>query len=99
MCPDNGSQAAQQSARRVRAGERGGEVKVVEQQIGALGNPRSSFSSSSPLLCIRRGFDKNFTLGSAVHTCVHRMAKNSVCVFYAWKNLRRRQKFMSLVNI
>jgi len=49
-------------------GEGGGEGKVVEQQIGALGNPCSSFSSSSPLLCIRRGFDKNFTLGSAVHS-------------------------------
>ena len=45
-----------------------GEGEVVEQQIGALGNPCSSFSSSSPLLCIRRGFDKNFTLGSAVHS-------------------------------
>ncbi len=54
-------------ARRVCGG--GGEEgagKVVEQQIGALGNPCSSFSSPSPLLCIRRGFDKNFTLGSAV---------------------------------
>ncbi len=47
-------------------GEGEGEGRVVEQQIGALGNPCSSFSSSSPLLCIRRGFDKNFTLGSAV---------------------------------
>jgi hypothetical protein len=48
-------------------GEEGGEGKVVEQQIGALGNPCSSFSASSSLLCIGRGFDKNFTLGSAVH--------------------------------
>ncbi len=46
-------------------GEGEGEEKVVEQQMGALGNPCSSFSSSSHLLCIRRGFDKNFTLGSA----------------------------------
>jgi hypothetical protein len=50
----------------VCGGGRGGAGKVVEQQIGALGNPRSSFSSPSPSLCIRRGFDKNFTLGSAV---------------------------------
>jgi hypothetical protein len=47
-------------------GEGEGEGKVVEQHTGALGNPRSSFSSSSSSLCIRRGFDKNFTLGSAV---------------------------------
>ncbi len=47
-------------------GEGEGEGKVVEQQIGALGNPCSSFSSSSLLLCIQRGFDKNFTLGSAI---------------------------------
>ena len=48
-------------------GEGEGEGKVVEQQTGALGNPRSSFSSSSSSLCIRRGFDKIFTLGNAVH--------------------------------
>ena len=41
---------------------------VGEQQIRALGNPCSSFSLSSSSLCIRRGFDKNFTLGSAVQT-------------------------------
>jgi hypothetical protein len=43
-----------------------GEGKVVEQQTGALGNPCSSFSSSSSSLCIRWGFDKIFTLGNAV---------------------------------
>ena len=47
-------------------GEGEGEGKVVEQQTGALGNPRSSFSSSSSSLCIRWGFDKIFTLGNAV---------------------------------
>ena len=39
-----------------------GEGKVAEQQTGALGNPRSSFSSSSSSLCIRWGFDKISTL-------------------------------------
>ena len=48
-------------------GEGEGEGKVVEQQIGALGNPCSPFSSSFSLLCIQRGFDKNPTLGSVVH--------------------------------
>jgi len=47
-------------------GEGGGAGKVVEQQLGALGNPCSSFSPPSPLLCVRRGFDKNFTLGNAI---------------------------------
>ncbi len=47
-------------------GEGAGEGKGVEQQIGALGNPCSPFSSSSSLLCIRRGFDKNPILGSAI---------------------------------
>ena len=42
----------------VGGGEEKGAGKVVEQQTGALGNPCSSFSSPSPLLCIRRGFDK-----------------------------------------
>ena len=60
---DNAAPGSPVGARRVW----GGEGKVVEQQIGALGNPCSSFSSSSPWLCIRRGFDKNFTLGSAIH--------------------------------
>ncbi len=55
-------------ARGVCGGGGEGEGEVVEQQTGALGNPRSSFSSSSSLLCIRRGFDKNFTLGSAVQS-------------------------------
>ena len=68
MCPDNAAPGNPAGARCVWRGEGGGEGKVVEQQIGALGNPCSSFSSSSPLLCIRRGFDKNFTLGSAVHS-------------------------------
>ncbi len=49
-------------------GEGEGEGKVVEQQTGALGNPCSSFSSSSSSLCIRWGFDKIFTLGNAVHS-------------------------------
>ncbi len=49
-------------------GEGEGEEKVVEQQTGALGNPRSSFSSYSSLLCIRWGFDKIFTLGNAVQS-------------------------------
>jgi hypothetical protein len=43
-----------------------GAGRVVEQQLGALGNPCSSFSSPSSLLCIRRGFDKNFTPGNAI---------------------------------
>ncbi len=43
-----------------------GAGKVVEQQLGALGNPCSSFSSPSSLLCIRRGFDKNLILGDAI---------------------------------
>jgi hypothetical protein len=38
----------------------GGEGEVVEQQIRALGNPHSPFSSSSFSLCIRRGFDNKF---------------------------------------
>ena len=48
-------------------GEGEGEGKGVEQQIGALGNPCSPFSSSSSLLCIRQ-FDKNPILGSAIHS-------------------------------
>ena len=64
-CPDNAAPGNPAGARRVWGGE--GEGKVVEQQTGALGNPRSSFSSSSSSLCIRRGFDKTFTLGNAVH--------------------------------
>ncbi len=53
-------------------GEGEGEGKVVEQQTGALGNPCSSFSSSSSSLCIRWGFDKIFTLGNAVQDpCGH----------------------------
>ena len=43
-----------------------GAGRVVEQQLGALGNSCSSFSSPSSLLCIRRGFDKNFTPGNAI---------------------------------
>jgi hypothetical protein len=66
MCLDNAAPGNPAGPRCVWRGEGGGEGKVVEQQIGALGNPCSSFSSSSSLLCIRRGFDKNFTLGSAV---------------------------------
>jgi hypothetical protein len=58
-----------QPSRRAACVKRGGGEgagKVVEQQLGALGNPCSSFSSPS-LLCIRRGFDKNFTPGNAIH--------------------------------
>jgi hypothetical protein len=67
MCPDNAAPGNPAGARRVWGGGKGeGEGKVVEQQTGALGNPRSSFSSSSSLLCIRWGFDKIFTLGNAV---------------------------------
>jgi hypothetical protein len=68
MCPDNAAPGNPAGARCVWEGWGEGEGKVVEQQTGALGNPLSSFSSSSSSLCIRRGFDKNFTLGSAVHT-------------------------------
>ena len=50
----------------VKGGGGEGAGKVVEQQLGALGNPCSSFSSPSSLLCIRRGFDKNFTPGNAI---------------------------------
>ncbi len=65
-CPDNAALGHPAGALCVCGGEGEGEGKVVEQQTGALGNPCSSFSSSSPSLCVRRGFDKNFTLGSAV---------------------------------
>ncbi len=51
---------AMQQARSVYGGGGGGEGEVVEQQIRVLGNPRSSFSSSSFSLCIRRGFDNKF---------------------------------------
>ncbi len=67
MCPDNAAPGNPAGARCVCGGRGEGEGKVVEQQIGALGNPCSPFSSSFSLLCIRRGFDKNPTLGSAVH--------------------------------
>jgi hypothetical protein len=40
--------------------ERGEGGEAGEQQMRAPGNPYSSFSSSSPSLCIRRGFDKKF---------------------------------------
>ncbi len=64
MCPDN---AAPGNPAGARCGGGEGAGKVVEQQTGTLGNPRSSFSSSSSSLCIRWGFDKIFTLGNAVH--------------------------------
>ena len=53
-------------------GGRGGEGgEAGEHQIRAPGNPYFSFSSSSFSLCIRRGFDKNSVLGSAVQAqCV-----------------------------
>jgi hypothetical protein len=65
MCPDNAA-PGNSAGRGVCGGGGGGEREVVEQQTRALGNPRSSFSSSSSSLCIRRGLDKNSTLGSAV---------------------------------
>jgi hypothetical protein len=66
MCPDNAAPGNLAGARRVWGGKGKGGGKVVEQQTGALGNPCSSFSLSSSSLCIRRGFDKIFTLGNAV---------------------------------
>jgi hypothetical protein len=63
-CPDNAAPGNAAGAQCVGGKGDGGEVG--EQQIRALGNPCSSFSSSSSLLCIRRGFDKNSALGSAV---------------------------------
>ncbi len=70
MFPDNPAPGNPAGVRCVWRGEGGGEGKVVEQRIGALGNPCSSFSSSSSLLCIRRGFDKNLTLGSGVQNII-----------------------------
>jgi hypothetical protein len=69
-------------------GEGEGEGKVVEQQIGALGNPCSSFSSSSPLLCIRRGFDKNFTLGSAIKVYIFGCSKIDRPILQIYKSLK-----------
>jgi hypothetical protein len=66
MCSDNAAPGNPAGARCVCEGRGKGEGEVVEQQIRALGNPYSSFSSSLSLLCIRRGFDKNPILGSAV---------------------------------
>jgi hypothetical protein len=66
MCPDNAAPGNSAGARCVRGGEGEGEGEVVEQQTRALGNPCSSFSSSSSSLCIRRGFDKTSILGLAV---------------------------------
>jgi hypothetical protein len=60
MCPDNAALGNAAGAQCVGGGEGEREGEVVEQQIRALGNPYSSFSSSSSLLCIRRGFDKKF---------------------------------------
>ncbi len=56
-CPDN---AAPGNAAGAQCGGKGGGEEVGEQQIRVLGNPCSSFSSSSSSLCIRRGFDKKF---------------------------------------
>jgi hypothetical protein len=53
-------QAMQQARSVYGGGGGGGEGEVVEQQIRALGNPHSPFSSSSFSLCIRRGFDNKF---------------------------------------
>ncbi len=60
MCPDNAAPGKAAGAQCVWGGEGEGEGEVVEQQIRALGNPCSSFSSSSSSLCIRRGFDNKF---------------------------------------
>jgi hypothetical protein len=57
-CPDNAAPGNAAGAQCVGGKGEGGEVG--EQQIRALGNPCSSFSSSSSSLCIRRGFDKKF---------------------------------------
>jgi hypothetical protein len=46
-------------------GEEGGDDM---QQITAPSNPYSSFSLSFYLLCIRRGFDKNFARRYAEHS-------------------------------
>ncbi len=50
----------------VRGGERG-DMK----QITAHSNPYSSSSLSFCLLCIRRGFDKNFARGRAEHVSTY----------------------------
>ena len=60
MCPDNAAPGNAAGAQCVWGGGGGGEGEVVEQQIRALGNPHSPFSSSSFSLCIRRGFDNKF---------------------------------------
>jgi hypothetical protein len=59
ISPDNAAPGNAAGAQCV-GGEGEWEGEVVEQQIRALGNPYSSFSSPSPLLCIRRGFAKKF---------------------------------------
>ncbi len=66
MCPDNAAPGNAAGAQCVRGGGRGRGGGGVEQQIRALGNLHSSFSSSSSSLCFRRGFDNNSALGSAV---------------------------------
>jgi hypothetical protein len=53
---------ATQQALGVGGGRGRGGGEAGEQQIRALGNPYSSFSSSSSSLCIRRGFDKKILL-------------------------------------
>jgi hypothetical protein len=40
-CPDNAAPGSPVGARRVWGGEGEGEGEVVEQQVGALGNPCS----------------------------------------------------------
>ena len=60
MCPDNAAPGNAAGAQCACGGGWDGEGEVVEQQIRALGNPHSSFSSSSSSLCIRRGFDNKF---------------------------------------
>jgi hypothetical protein len=57
-CRDNAASGNAAGAQCVGGRGEGGEVG--EQQIRALGNPCSSFFSSSSSLCIRRGFDKKF---------------------------------------
>ncbi len=46
MCSDNAAPGNPAGARCVCGGRGKGEGEVVEQQIGALGNPCSPFSSS-----------------------------------------------------
>jgi hypothetical protein len=64
--------------------EGGGGGEAGEQQIRALGNPYSSFSSSSSSLCILRGFDKRFCFRlrrTIMHVGGSPFSKNASCKF------------------